>query len=376
MPAFRRDVRPSVRTIGVLLTVAIGGLFPSSAAAQNAARAGKWAIELYGGGSSTSASSSGTPLAGFTPGTPFTLQSGQPSRAVSSWFFGDGAALFNQVLTQFAANAGTTFPRIASLDTALLQNGGSQGSGAVIGLRLGRALTPKLAIEFNVERSLAKLGVSASLLNGMEAASESFIDAFEALLKTAPVTNVSVTSTVMTPNASNAQIRLGGALKWTVFTGNRIQAYVSGGGGVIRNSGDNPQAILNGRYSFRLFGAFPMDETDRVVVTVNQQKNSAMGMVGGGLTYDFSSSSGLRADVRLLLNSTKDVTTMTAAPSVAALNPTQVLPTATNISPGLQFSTQSGVRSTLSGPNANFTLFTGSGLSKQISFTLGIFKRF
>ena len=323
-----------------------------------------------------SGSTSGTPIASFAPGTPFTLASGQPSRAVSSWFFGDGALLLNQVLGQFQANAGTPFPRIASLDDALRSGGGKQGSGALFGLRLGRDLTDKLGIEFSVERGLAKMELSDELSDALQEASETFEQSFTALLSTAPQTNLSVNATVTTRDSSSAQTRLAGALKWTVYSGSRLQAYLSGGGGIIMNSGDAPQAVLNGRYTFRFFGAFPMDESDRVVVTLNQKKNNPMGLVGAGFTFGLSSSSGLRADARLLLSSTKDTVTMTAAPGVVAGSPQQVLTTAANITPGIQFSTMAGVRSTLSGPNENLTIFTGSGLSKQIAVSLGIFKRF
>ena len=376
MPTCRRNRRQSfLRSLGTLAGFALIVLLPATARAQNAAQ-GKWSIELYGGGSVASGSTSGTPIASFPAGTPFTLASGQPSRAVSSWFFGDGALLLNQVLGQFAANAGTTFPRIAPLDEALRSGGGKQGSGGLFGLRLGRALTEKVTFELSVERGLAKMELNDALAGAMQAASDSFEASFNALLNTAPLTNLSVNSTVTTRSSSSAQIRLSGALKWNVLSGGRLQAYLTGGGGILMNTGEAPQSVLNGRYTFRFFGAFPMDESDRVVVTLNQKKNNPMGLLGGGFTFDLSPSSGLRADVRLLLSSMRDRVTLSAAPGVIAGTPTQVLTTAANINPGLQFSTQSGVRTTLSGPNENLTIFTGSGLGKQIAFSLGVFARF
>lgn len=370
-PCIRRS---AAKTAGTLTAIALMGLLPAAAQAQNAVRPGKWTIEFYGGGSSSSGSSSGEAMEGFGAGAPFATESGQTSRAVSSWYFGDGSTLLNQVLTQFAALNGTTFPRIVPLDSALLANGGSRGSGAAFGLRIGRALTPKLSFELNVERGLAPLALSDELQAALQTSSDSFKAAFQGLLDTAPVTNLSVSSTLAIPDQTNAQTRIAGALKWTVFSGNKLEAYVTGGGGVIMNSGEDPEAVLNGRYTFRLFGTFLMDETDRVVLTVEQPKNNTMGLVGGGVTYDLSSKTGLRADVRLLVNSTKEVTKLTAAPVVATPTPTQVLPSVTT--PGIQFSSNPNVRSSLSGPNQNLTLFTASGTNRQISFTLGIFKRF
>ncbi len=377
MPSSCRDIRrPVVRMFPILTAAALCGLLPASAQAQTFARPGPWTIELYGGGSSSSASAGGTPIGSLPAGTPFALASGQPGRAVSSWFFGDGAALLNQVLTQFAANAGTTFPRLAPLDDALLAGGGTQQGGVAFGLRAGRELTSKISVEFSVERALAGLGFGDGMQAALRESKDSFEAAFEGLLNTAPVTNLSVTSTLTMRDKPAGQTRFAGALTWTVISRGRVQAYVTGGGGIALNNGREQEAILNGRYTFRLFGAFPMDEMDRVVVTVSQPKTNALGLAGGGVTYDLSSSIGLRVDARLLMNSTNEVTKVTAAPNVAAGSPPQVLPTAQNISPGIQFSTQPGVRSTLSGPNQNLTLFTSSGLSKQVLVTVGIFKRF
>ena len=358
-----------------LIAIALIGL-PAIAEAQNAARPRKWTVELYGGAASTSAPASGTPIPNFPAGAPFTLASGETSRSVPSWFFGDGAALLNQVLSQFAANEGTAFPRIAPLDDLIRASGGSPGNGGLFGVRVGRALTPKLTAEISLERSVAKMALSDALLDSLASGGDSFTPAFKAFLNTAPVTNLSVTSSVTTIEDRNAQMRLTAAVKWTVSSGKRIEGYLTGGGGLIRNRGDGPQAILTGRYTFNLFGAFPMDQSDQVTVTVNQPKNSAMGMIGGGITFALSSRLGLRADLRLQLSSMKDVTTATAAPDTDTLFPPIVLPTSAGISPGIQFSTQQGVQSTLSGPVQKLTLFEGTGLSKQVGLTVGIFKRF
>ena len=377
MPTCRRNARQSVsRSLITLSTLAVVVLLPAMAEAQSAATPGKWTIEFYGGGSAASGSSSGTPIASFAPGTPFTTESGRPSRAVSSWFFGDGAALLNQVLAQFETNAGRSFPRIASLDDALRSGGGKQGGGALFGLRVGREITSSVGVEFSLERSKAKLELSDELSDALDEARDSFKESFEALLGSAPVTALNVTSSLTRRDSSSAQTRFTGALKWTVFRSGGVQAYLTGGGGLVKNSGDAPQAVLNGRYTFRLFGAFPMDEFDRVVITLDQAETSALGLLGAGFTYDVTADSGLRADVRLLLNSTKDTVTMTAAPNVTAGTPTQVLPTAANINPGIQFSTQPNIRSTLSGPNENLTIFTGSGFTKQVAVSLGVFVRF
>jgi hypothetical protein len=295
---------------------------------------------------------------------------------VPSWFFGDGAVLFNQVLTQFAANTGASFPRIAPIDAVLRANGGRLGRGGGFGLRIGRDVTPTLTAEISIESGSAKMDLRASLLDGLAAGGDSFRNAFTAFFNTAPVTNLNVTSTVTTKDDQNTQVRVAGALKWTVFNGNRIKGYVTGGGGFVNNTGESAQAILTGRYSLLLFGTYPMEQSDVVAVTVNQPKYNAMGLVGGGVTFALSPSVGLRADARLLLTAMKDVTTLATFPANPTFSPPIVLPTAPGISPGIQFSTQPEVPSSLSIHIEKVTLFTGSGLRKEVSFSLGIFKRF
>lgn len=373
MPASSRHARRSVaRTFASMAVGAALLLVPVIAEAQT--QPGKWTIELYGGGSSSSAPSNDGPIPSFAPGTPFTAESGQPSRAVSSWYFGDGAALLNSVLTQFSSISGSTLTRITPLDDALRSGGASRGSGGVFGLRIGRSLSPKLAVELNVERSLTGLELSDGMKDALKRSSDSFKGAFEDLLKTAPVSNLTVSSNLDMPTASNKQTRVAGSVKWTAVSSGRVEAYLTGGGGVLMNSGSGPKAILNGIYTFRLFATFPMNETDRVVVRISQPKNSAMGLIGGGVTYDLSSRTGLRADVRLLLSSAKEVTTVSASPNIPTQSPTDVLPSVTN--PAIQFSTKAGVRSSLSGPDTKLTVATSSGRNQQVSFTIGIFRRF
>src|SRR5712691_6698833 len=57
----------------------------------------KWEIEVHAGGRMTNLPTSGsTALPG--PGPAFTTDIRQPSRLVSSWLFGDGGQLLNEVV--------------------------------------------------------------------------------------------------------------------------------------------------------------------------------------------------------------------------------------------------------------------------------------
>ncbi len=249
-----------------------------------------------------------------------------------------------------------------------------RSTGATFGLRVSRHLTSRLAVEANVERSQGSQVFSGAAHSALESSRDSFKAAFEGLLATAPVTALSVASTMTVREGSASQTRLTAAARWTLVSGTRASAYATVGGGVLMNGGDDLQAVFNGSYSFRLFGAFPMSETDRAVITVTGPSSAVLGLVGGGITYDFSSRLGLRADVRVSLSPNSDVTTVSGSPSVGTLTPAGVLPSATT--PGIQFSSTTGVPSSLSGAAATYTTFSGSGMNRHVSFTVGIFRRF
>lgn len=377
MTTCARDFRrPCVPIPGILAGLMLV-LHPSAFAEdQKPTQSSAWTLELFGGATSASGSQNAT-IATFAPGTSFSLASGQPGRAVSSWYFGDGASLLNQVLTQFASTSpGTTFPKIVPLDASLKANPTVKPTGGVFGVRLARRLRSRFALEVGLEYDGTRAKMSDAMRDGLKASSDSFTAALRSLLNSAPLTNLNVSSTVTPTDAANSRTRVTGALKFAVFKGTRLEAHILGGAGAVMNSGKTPEATLLGKYSFRLFGTSPMDETDRVVLRITQPKNSLAAVIGGGLSYDLSSRSGLRAEVRMYLSSNDTVTTLTTTPVVLTAPPVAVLSTATAISPGLQFSTQSGVRSTLSAPGTTVTLSTGSGRNRNTSFTIGLFRRF
>ena len=69
---------------------------PGIAAAQPAPER-KWEVEVHGGGIRSTTPTDGTgALPAPGPTIPSTFVGGGATRAVSSWYFGDGAALLNQ----------------------------------------------------------------------------------------------------------------------------------------------------------------------------------------------------------------------------------------------------------------------------------------
>jgi hypothetical protein len=361
------------------ITLCVGALMfaalPDVSYAQSASQpAGRWSVELYAGAASSADASAGTAGPAFPAGTPFTTTSGGASRIHSSWYFGDGATLLNQVLGQFAIINGTPFSRLVPLDAALTASSTGRTGGPTFGLRLSRHLSPRLTLDANVERSQGSLVLSDAARTAFESTRDSFKAAFEGLLATAPITALSVSSTMTVNEGSGSRTRVAAAARWTLVSGTRASAYATVGGGVIMHGGQDFQAIFNGSHSFRLFGAFPMSETDRVVVSVKKPSSAMLGLVGGGVTYDFSARLGLRVDVQVSLSPNSDVTTVSGSPNVGTLTPAAVLPSVT--SPGIQFSSTPGVPSSLSGASTTYTTFTGSGLNRHVSFTVGLVRRF
>ena len=113
----------------------------------------KWVLEIHGGGLFGSGQPSGQSSPSYPVGAAFTTVAGAPSRAVPSWYFGDGSVLFEQVRTQFADLFNQRFGGITPLDEALERAGTERKSAPSFGVRLTRILSPRYSVEFDVDWS-------------------------------------------------------------------------------------------------------------------------------------------------------------------------------------------------------------------------------
>ena len=170
--------------------------------------AGAWEVEAYGG---IGAAHAGTKAPALPPAGPSldTLSPTFPTRAVPSWFFGDGATQFNSVQTDFGLAA-----PIAPLDTALSARAAAHGG--VFGARIRRVLSSRFALEGGVDVLLGSGDAAAGLRNVADGASASFKAGFTALLATGPFTGVSVASTASTSIRARHDVAVTGALSWTL----------------------------------------------------------------------------------------------------------------------------------------------------------------
>ena len=333
----------------------------------------KWEVEVHGGGLLSSNTTAGAAIAEFPAGQPIPTGGGSStSRAVSSWYYGDGALLLNQVNASFLVSA-----RVAPLDPALRRRIGERKSGADFGVRIARMLAPRLAVEFNVDYSPTSLELTPAATATIDASRASFVPAWNALLATGATTNRTVTSTADFTEGNGRQTAVTGAFKILLTSGGRVHPYVTAGGGVALLGGSTPNATLTGEYSFLFGGLFPMNDRDVVTVGVKTKDRVALGLVGGGIEYDISPRHGFRADARLRFSPNKTETVVSATPS--SRDQTPVFAITTPFPPTIQFSNSRSINrpTSLSGPAVtDFVTFAGSGMETQMSIAVGYFVRF
>lgn len=333
----------------------------------------KWTLTVHGG-MGMGATPSGGSAGQFPVGSTFNTDAGFQSRATSSWFFGDGAALFNEVRGQFASRFNVSIPSITPLDSTLTSSALSRKGGPAFGFRLGRSITKRFGIEFGFDRSNASLELSGGARSAIEASRSTFESGFRGLINTIPQAGLSVTSTADIGDADGVQTIVTGALTIGLVNSGRLAVHALAGGGYVSSAVDSLDVRLRGNYQFRLFDTFAFNETDTVTIRLSESESSPAGLVGGGFTYSLGKRHGLRADVRALIGSNGITTVIDATPSTATSAPSVALPSNTN--PTIQFSNLANVRSSLGGATTNLRTFTGSGLDTRLLFTVGYLLRF
>jgi hypothetical protein len=241
----------------------------------------KWEVEIHGGGSWPTNPASGTAnLPG--PGQVFTTATGMTtpppiSRREPSWYFGDGAVLFNEAVAALAMLPG----RIITLDPVLGRSLGARQPGASIGVSVRRAFTPRLGAELSVEYSRARLQIIDSNSDAIEATRASFVPAFEGMIRfnRNRVLN-SVTSTAVLEDGSGHQLLASGALTLNLRTAGALIPYATLGAGLVSTSGELPRSTLRGNYQFLLAAGNPINETDTVTVRAARDDRAMAGIVG------------------------------------------------------------------------------------------------
>src|SRR5207244_8521466 len=118
----------------------------------------------------------GTGIGAFPPGESFVALNGRSSRYASTWFFGDGAALINQIAAGFTGTI--VGSRLTPLDPVLTASSVERRRSAAIGFRVNRRIARRLRAELGLDSAAGSLELSESALKGIEATRASFAPAW------------------------------------------------------------------------------------------------------------------------------------------------------------------------------------------------------
>jgi hypothetical protein len=274
----------------------------------------KWEVTFRGGGGMTSVPSSGTaslPAAGATR----TIVPPITTRSVPSWFFGDGAQLFNL----HAIQNNTIVP----LDGIVGGPAVSGSSGGAFGVTVSRRLTRRFRLNFSVDGAHVPPSFSGAARAAISASTNSFGSAFGAVLRPLAGTSTFTTS-------SGAGVTDGTGLEWTatstldvtVHEAGRSRFYATLGGGIVGDPGDAPTATLTGNYAFSTFFS-AYNETDALTIQAGTSGKRWTGVFGGGWTYGLTKHLALNADVRIGVSQGGLKTLVSTAPThtVSTSNP-------------------------------------------------------
>ena len=360
------------RWIAAMLIVAAPRVAAAQTTAVTSKPAARFEVEAYGGFGRLLGAGEAT-LSLPPAGAPITTSSPLfPSRRVSSWFFGDGATLLNDVSGQLGLTA-----RITPLDSAIAGIGRSAENHTSFGGRLRYRTAPRVWMELGVDVSSRSDSMPGALAADVDETRTTFVDTIGALLGSGPFTNPSVVATV-TPTPGGGSWRdVTATLAANIELGSigGLTPYATIGGGVITRHGAQPAVSLVGRYTAKILGSVPIDETD--TVTIRGAARAAPAIVfGGGLTRSVGRVS-LRLDGRFLAAHRTIGANLDAAPRVTTGTPADFIESFTN--PSVQFSNNpsTGRRSTLSGDVLDHVeVARSTRLQARVLVTLGIAFRF
>jgi hypothetical protein len=303
-------------------------------------------------------------------GAPITTSSPMaPSRRVSTWMFGDGAALLNDAMAQLElAN------RITPLDSIMAEIGRGAANQSSMGARIRYRTAPRVWTELAVDVTSRAVGAPGSLEESAQATRASFVATFNELLASGPFTNRSVSAIAASDAGEWREITTSLAANIELGRSARFMPYLTMGGGWIARTGAQQTISLTGQYSARIAGVVPIDESDRVTVRARASNAPAI-IAGAGVTSAAGGRVVFRIDARVITANRSIGATVSADPLVVSASPADYIESFTN--PSIQFSNNAstGRQSTLSGgaivdyPVARSTRLQARGL---ITFGIGI----
>ena len=355
--------------LAVVTALACPALSAAGQAARPAESAHRWEVEGHGGWFGASDVTSGTPIDGFPTGATISSFIGISSRAVSSWYFGDGPVLINAAYSQSGRSA-----RITPLDNVLKAPVARREGGGSVGFRASRQLTARFSAEFNFDHVSSSLALADGVEDALQATRGSFASVFFQLFPTGEIASV----LTVDRGGNYSQQFVTGAVNFQIGTFGHVAPYATAGLGSVFNHGDTPAATLVGNYGASPIPQVVWDETDTVTVRAVPKDHALVAVFGGGARFPISPRQGIRADLRLHLSDNLIDTTVDASPSRGPGGTTNaIFILATN--PAVQVSSgpSATIPSSLSGPAVRgLETFNASGTQMQLSFSVGYFFRF
>ena len=357
--------------IGVLIATAF--VAPSAARAQTVSKppssqpaGSRWEISFHGGLQLAGTTPKGTSQTPF-PGPTFVMADGTtPTRAVSSWYFGDGTVLLNQVLA--LRGIGSLRP---------LERPGwpvTSQSGAEVGVRIARHLKGSMWFEASVDFGLQGLRFDDATRDRVEAARAGFETAFTSLAASAAsIISASTVTSTSSFASGGRRLLVSGVVQYRGAE-RPVRPVVLAGMGLASTIGNPATLTLTGIYRFTTPAQAVIEETDTIRLHYDAS-SSVVWILGGGMMHDLSRSSAYRVEFRVLASSTKLSAHLDAVPSRVTASPGGVLVlNATN--PGLQFSSSSTIQPSLNAVRTGFAAFTGEGSSYQLVMSASYVRRF
>jgi hypothetical protein len=365
-------MKAPLRLVGFFLVLVV-------ATATHAFAGQGWEIEAHGGVLMSSNPTNGT--AALPPAGPdIPINAALPNsitRRVPSWYFGDGAAILNQIV-------GVRSPvKIAPLDPMLESRIVERQSASSFGVRVDVSMTSRFGVEFALDEAQGELTLRSSAKDVVNTSQASFPAMWNLLLSQPSGGSQVVTSDTTLDNKRGRQLVTSGALLINLVSSATFTPYVAVGAGYIAARDGAPSMTMAGNYDFTfapvLVAPIPplhINETDTVKIQAVAQ-NSMTWVFGGGVKYALGDHWGVRADLRDHVNRDVVRTTVTTNPASVASGSSGTLTFAlSQNAPLLIFSSSPLALSTLSTALPEFRTFSGSGFVNQVNTSAGVFWRF
>jgi hypothetical protein len=284
---------------------------------------------------------------------------------VSSFYLSDGARLFNQ--NQMAVAGGQPVPTIVPLDNVLLGPAIRQQGAGTFGIRMSRAIRPRLTIEATADLEMVHQSFTPSALAGIEATRASFGPALERALSSGVASAVSSVATI-DDRREASHLFVSGALIVNLKETGKVIPYLTIGAGTVFNRGDTPTATIVGTYQLQdppqIFGS------DTITLHYAQNGPTLIGTAGGGVKYLVTPRWGIRFDARAQVHKDSTTSLLDVTPALALQSNGAPFPIINYGS--LQFS----ATGPMTGAAVTGTTYSGSGLQAHVVLAAGLFLRF